>query len=176
MKSSPSLQQFFAIVLPITSSFSPLAPYPCPLNIKRTFLHIHYISEGNRAAYSSSYALSCSIVICNAEALLAQSTGELQQGDQACCHCREGKGILDGCVRVPNEKFCANCHLCSAKKRCSFQSDPNLAPASSCMVIAQTGKEKSSSLTLEELTQLLDQATDEKRKLEGLLQEKIAEI
>ncbi|KAJ5272649.1 hypothetical protein N7478_007774 [Penicillium angulare] len=94
---------------------------------------------------------------CNAEALLAQSTGEVPPGDQACRYCQEGKGILDGCVRVPNEKFCANFHLCSAKKRCSFESDTNLAPASSYMVIAQAGKEKPSSLTLEELTQLPDQ-------------------
>lgn len=88
---------------------------------------------------------------CNAEALLAQATGELQEGDQACRHCQDGKGILHGCVRVPNEKYCANCHLCSAKKRCSFQSETSLVPSSSTMVSAQAVEEQLFPLTLPEL-------------------------
>lgn len=88
----------------------------------------------------------------------------------------DGKGILHGCVRVPNEKYCANCHLCSAKKHCSFQSETSLIPPSSTIVSAQPVEEQSSSLTCPELTKLLKQATNEKRILEGLLTEKPAEI
>ncbi|KAJ5802792.1 uncharacterized protein N7503_005242 [Penicillium pulvis] len=62
---------------------------------------------------------------CNAEALLAQSTGKLLENSHQCTHCQRGIGVFDRCVRVPGESYCANCHLCGYKDRCSLQEEPN---------------------------------------------------
>ncbi|KAJ5792041.1 uncharacterized protein N7503_008019 [Penicillium pulvis] len=58
----------------------------------------------------------------NYTGLLAQATGGLLDGDDACHHCQQGMGMFDGCVRVPGLENCANCHIGGKNKRCSLGS------------------------------------------------------
>lgn len=56
----------------------------------------------------------------NIEAISAQSTGVLFDGELACANCARGAGIFDGCVQVPGQMQCANCHFGDQGWRCSF--------------------------------------------------------
>ncbi|KAJ5539048.1 hypothetical protein N7513_007380 [Penicillium frequentans] len=53
----------------------------------------------------------------NYTGLLAQATGGLLDGDDACHQCQKGRGMFDGCVRVSGLENCANCHLVLAKNQ-----------------------------------------------------------
>lgn len=47
----------------------------------------------------------------NVEALLAQATGTLFEGNARCYHCKVGGAFFDGCMRVPGNLHCASCHV-----------------------------------------------------------------
>lgn len=68
----------------------------------------------------------------NVEAINAQSTGKMIDDELACDNCAKGDGLFDGCVRVPGQMHCANCHFGDRAQRCSFLnafSPTNLAQA-----------------------------------------------
>lgn len=56
----------------------------------------------------------------NIEAINAQSTGVLFDGEATCANCAGGDGIFDGCVQVPGHRQCANCHFGDQAHRCSL--------------------------------------------------------
>jgi hypothetical protein len=57
----------------------------------------------------------------NIEAVLAQSTGQIN--DPECAHCAQGSGVWASCVSVPGSSLgsCANCHYNNEGNRCSLR-------------------------------------------------------
>lgn len=55
----------------------------------------------------------------NIEAINAQVTGVLLDSDSVCGTCAREDGIFDGCVQVPGQRQCANCHFGGRAQRCS---------------------------------------------------------
>ena len=53
----------------------------------------------------------------NVEATEAQAKGDSFLG--MCTNCQSGDGLFPGCIEVPGEGHCTNCHVSGHFKRCS---------------------------------------------------------